>query len=180
MTQKIIDKLNFRKNGLVHTPINKWELIDGNILVIYQGDRGQNPKLDFIVKYRKPNCRLRTPSHTHWIVDLIIKHGFSPNVVKDFVLDWLNLYDTIEPFKTENERINYELIYNDFFTEKYYDMDNLTEFSVEFLSGIIELFIKCEKQTDNAYMFKNMLKLMMEYCENQKDYYQIISHSKRV
>ena len=66
------------------------------------------------------------------------------------------------------------------FTEKYYDMDNLTEFSVEFLSGIIELFIKCEKQTDNAYMFKNMLKLMMEYCENQKDYYQIISHSKRV
>ena len=72
------------------------------------------------------------------------------------------------------------LIYNDFFTEKYYDMDNLTEFSVEFLSGIIELFIKCEKQTDNAYMFKNMLKLMMEYCENQKDYYQIISHSKRV
>ena len=98
MTQKIIDKLNFRKNGLVHTPINKWELIDGNILVIYQGDRGQNPKLDFIVKYRKPNCRLRTPSHTHWIVDLIIKHGFSPNVVKDFVLDWLNLYDIIEPY----------------------------------------------------------------------------------
>ena len=29
-------------------------------------------------------------------------------------------------------------------------------------------------------MFKNMLKLMMEYCEDQKDYYQIISYSKRV
>ena len=128
MTQKIIDKLNFRKNGLVHTPINKWELIDGNILVIYQGDRGQNPKLDFIVKYRKPNCRLRTPSHTHWIVDLIIKHGFSPNVVKDFVLDWLNLYDIIEPFKTEDERINYELIYKSKRTPTLHDTLQLGEY----------------------------------------------------
>ena len=102
--------LSFRKKGVLHVPVNSWELDDGNTVVIYQGSRGANPDLDFIVKYKAPNKRLRAPSHTHWIVDLIIKHGFSPNVVKDFVLDWLNLYDIIEPFKTEDERINYELI----------------------------------------------------------------------
>ena len=53
-------------------------------------------------------------------------------------------------------------------------------FSVEFLSGLIELFIKCEKQTENAFMFRNLLLLIKEYCEDKKDFYQIISYSKRV
>ena len=43
--------LNFNKNGVAHTPLNKWELSDGSFLVIYQGSRGDNPELDFIIKY---------------------------------------------------------------------------------------------------------------------------------
>jgi hypothetical protein len=54
------------------------------------------------------------------------------------------------------------------------------EYSIEFLSIMIELFIKCEKQSTGAYMFKNMLILVKEFCENKKDFYQVISHSKRV
>jgi len=52
--------------------------MDGNVLAIYQGSRGGNPDLDFIVKYKKTNSKLRAPSHTHWIVDLIIKSEHSP------------------------------------------------------------------------------------------------------
>ena len=70
--------LNFNKHGKLHTPITYWELEDGNTVVIYQGSRGANPDLDFIVKYKAPNKRLRAPSHTHWIVDLIAKKQCAP------------------------------------------------------------------------------------------------------
>jgi hypothetical protein len=29
-------------------------------------------------------------------------------------------------------------------------------------------------------MFKGLLKLMKEYCEGKKDFYQVVGHSKRV
>jgi hypothetical protein len=45
---------------------------------------------------------------------------------------------------------------------------------------LIELFIKCEKQTKDAFMFKNLLTLVKDYCEGKKDFYQIVSYSKRV
>jgi len=45
---------------------------------------------------------------------------------------------------------------------------------------LIELFIKCEKQTPNAFMFKNLLVMVKEFAEDKKDFYQIVFYSKRV
>jgi len=174
-------KLTFKKGGIIHTPLNFFTMSDGKIVTIYQGSRGQRPDLDFILKYKKnKDTKLRAPSHTHWIVDLIIKNGYSPDSVLGFVKDWYELYDKIKPFTTQEERNNYRLIYNDYFVQNYSELDNLTDFNTDFIACLIELFIKCEKQTDNAFMFKNMLKLIVDFCEGKKDYYQIISYSKRV
>jgi hypothetical protein len=173
-------KLTFKKNGVINTPIKHWELTDGNYLIIYQGSRGQNPDLDFIVKYKTHKSRLRAPSHTHWIVDLIVKTEHNPETVKNFVTEWLEIYEIMKPFESVEQRNNYELFYNDYFTTKYFDLDNLGFFSVEFLSGMIELFIKCEKQTEGAFMFKGLLNLVKEFSEGKKDFYQIVSYSKRV
>lgn len=173
-------KLSFKKNGLEFKPINFWSLKDGNVIAIYQGNRGANPELDFIVKYKSPITRLRAPSHTHWIVDLIIKSEYGSNMVRDYLSEWIEIYDLINPFQSTEERNNYKLFYNEYFTSKFGQMDNLGAFSVEFLSALIELFIKCEKQTPNAFMFKNLMTLVKQYCEGKKDYYQIISYSKRV
>ena len=93
--------VNFKKGGVLFSPINHWDLDDGNIVLIYQGSRGENPDLDFIIKYKAPNKRLRTPSHTHWIVDLIIKSELDPNTVCEFINEWIELYDLIEPFDSE-------------------------------------------------------------------------------
>lgn len=172
--------LSFRREGELHHPINSWDLDDGNTIVIYQGSRGANPDLDFIVKYKAPNKRLRAPSHTHWIVDLIIKSKFASDDLCDYVNEWIELYDIIEPFKTDDERKNYQFIYKDYLNEKYFSIDNLGEFSVEFVSSLIELFIRCEKQTPNAFMFKNLLILVKDYCQGKKDFYQVVSYSKRV
>ena len=171
---------SFNKKGVLHEPIKYWELVDGNVIIIYQGSRGANPDLDFIVKYKAPNKRLRAPSHTHWIVDLLAKSQYAPEEVCKFITEWIDLYDKIPPFSTGEERKNYNLIYQEYFNEVYGNMDNLGYYSVEFLSTLIELFIKCEKQTPNAFMFKNLLLLVKDFCSGKKDFYQVISHSKRV
>lgn len=176
-----MSKLNFRKKGVLHTPLKVWSLDGGVLVAIYQGERGANPQLDFVLKYLAPNKRLRAISHTHWIVDLIVK-SFSNNInVSDFLEEWINFYELIDPFSSVDERNNYELIYKEHFKSNYdIALNHYGTYKIDFLSTIIELFIKCEKQTPNAFMFKNMLTLMNDYCEGKKDFYQIISHSKRV
>jgi hypothetical protein len=155
-------------------------LDDGNIISIYQGNRGANPELDYIVKYLAPKKRLRAPSHTHWIVDLLLKAEANKQMVKEFVEEWHNLYDTIESFKSDEERKRFTPFYKHYMMGKYYMLSPYGDFSIEFLSVLIELFTKCEKQSPGAYMFKNMLGLVKDYCDGKKDFYQIISHSKRV
>ena len=59
------------KNGPRVEASNQFQLKDGTTVAMFQGFRGENPDLDFIVKYKEINKRVRTPSHTHWIVDLV-------------------------------------------------------------------------------------------------------------
>lgn len=174
-------KLTFKKGGVAYAPIKYWTMRDGTIVAMYQGSRGANPELDFIVKYLSPGKRLRAPSHTHWIVDLLIKseNGAKPQVL-NFVNDWIEHYDIMKPFGSVEERNKYDLRYLQKFETKYSALGMLGEYSYDFLCALIELFIKCEKQSPGAFMFKNMLILMKEYCEGKKDFYQVISHSKRV
>ena len=174
-------KLTFNKEGVNHKPIKYWTMQDGTYIAIYQGNRGANPDLDYVIKYLAPNKRLRAPSHTHWIVDLLIKAISNHVNAAEYVEDWLVRYEEMEPFSSVEERNNYELQHKDFFVEKYeIPLNKYGEYKIDFLSTIIELFIKCEKQTPNAFMFKGLLTLMKEYCEGKKDFYQIIGHSKRV
>lgn len=172
--------LIFRKNGITHSPIKNWDLSDGGQIAIYQGSRGHNPEIDFIVKYKTPTSRLRAPSHTHWIVDLIVKCEHDQEEVGRFVNEWLEIYEVVQPFNSVEERNNYELMYNDYFSDSYFGLDNLGAFKIDFISAMIELFIKCEKQTPNAFMFKTLLNLVKDYCDGKKDFYQVVSYSKRV
>jgi hypothetical protein len=92
----------------------------------------------------------------------------------------LEHYDIIKPFSSVEERKNYEIKYSQKFDSKYSTLGVLGEYSTEFLSIMMELFVKCEKQNPNAFMFKDLLCLVKNYCEGKKDFYQVISHSKRV
>lgn len=176
----IMKKLSFNKNNETHQPINHWQLNCGNVIAIYQGNRGKHPELDFVLKYLAPGKRLRAPSHTHWIVDLLLKAEVNKELVKEFISEWVNLYESIEPFNSKEERSSFKPLYNDSMSEKYSQLNSSGEFGIEFVSILIELFTKCEKRNEGAYMFKNMLKLVKDYCDGKKDFYQIISHSKRV
>lgn len=173
-------QLNYRKKGIEFTPLKYWELSNDTLVAIYQGDRGTNPELDFVVKYLQKGKRLRAPSHTHWIVDLLIKSESQKQEVGSFITEWLDYYKIIEPFTSKIERDSYEIIYLDNFVEKYKVLSNFGEFKIDFLTVLIELFIKCEKQSPDAFMFRDLLTLVNLYCQGKKDFYQVVSHSKRV
>lgn len=173
-------ELTFKKKGVVHTPLTFWKIDDKNTIAIYQGGRGACPDLDFIVKHKEEGKRLRTPSHTHWIVDLIAKAQYDKNRVKLYIEDMIKLYDGCEPFNTEEERNSYKLQCP---TKAWFDhimLEDRGYYPLQVLTAFIELFSKCEKQTPGAFMFRNLLVLVKEYCEGKKDFYQIVGYSKRV
>ena len=174
--------LSYKMKGssVRHQPLNSYVMNDDTVIAIYQGFRGENPDLDFIVKYKEPGKRLRTPSHTHWIVDLLVKAEYNKTLVGSYVSRMLELYNQLEPFQTVEQRNGYQLeepfrldvTYDNLNGHGYYKMDTLSTF--------IELFIRCEKQSTGAFMFKNLLELVKNYCDGKKDFYQIVGYSKRV
>ena len=173
-------ELTFKKKGVVHTPLTYWQIDKDNIIAIYQGGRGARPDLDFIVKHKQVGKKLRTPSHTHWIVDLIAKAQYDKGRVKSYVEDMIKLYDECEPFKTEEERNSYKLQCP---TKMWFDhimLEDRGYYPLQVLTTFIELFSKCEKQTPGAFMFRNLLILVKDYCEGKKDFYQVVGYSKRV
>lgn len=173
-------ELIFRRKGITNEPVNHWKMENGVVVAIYQGARGARPDLDFIVKYKQQGKRLRAPSHTHWIVDLLIKSEYHSHLVCQYITEWIELYEQLEPFQSVDERNTYKLIYNLNHATKYEELSSEGGYPIEILSTFIELFIRCEKQTPGAFMFKGLLKLMKEYCEGKKDFYQVVGHSKRV
>ena len=87
-----MERLQYKiKNGPRVESINEFTLNDNTIVAMFQGFRGSYPELDFIVKYKEPTKKLRTPSHTHWIVDLLVKAEFDKEMVRDFVQKYLDL-----------------------------------------------------------------------------------------
>jgi hypothetical protein len=160
---------------------------DGTVVAIYQGFRSSNPELDFIVKYKEPNKRLRTPSHTHWVVDLVIKGEVLPELTLELVNELLNIYDSVSAFTDPSQRDEYDLIYPTLLTHPlvgpvhhYSALDNVGGLSIQLIMTLVELFSRCEKNNEGAFMFRGMLHLCKQYLEGEKDYYQIIGTSKRV
>ena len=173
-------KLTFKKKGVTHEPIKYWELTDGNYIIIYQGNRGGNPELDFIVKYKSNKSRLRAPSHTHWIVDLLVKAEVDKAVLLNYLNEMIQVYDKTTPFNSVEERESYQLTYPTLMLYKHSVLQGHGSYSIETLTAFIELFSKCEKQSTGAFMFRGLLILVKEYCEGKKDFYQIVGYSKRV
>ena len=172
--------LEFKKKGVVNTPLTYWQIDKKYKIAIYQGSRGARPDLDFIVKYKEEGKRLRTPSHTHWIVDLIAKAQYDKVRVKSYVEDMIKMYDECEPFKSVEERDNYKLQCPTKYLMNHIMLEDRGYYPLQVLTAFIELFSKCEKQTPDAFMFRNLLVLVKEYCEGKKDFYQIVGYSKRV
>jgi len=65
-------------------------------------------------------------------------------------------------------------------TPKYLELQGCGYYSIEVLISFVELFSKCEKQTPGAFMFRNLLVMVKQYIDGERDFYQIVGYSKRV
>lgn len=148
-------------------------------LHLYQGERGPKPHLDFKVKQLEKNKRPRTPSHTHWIMDLILKMEYDKKTTSDFIIFLQEIYDNSKPFKSLKERKEYNLKYLEKAKQKFSHI-NGGIYPIEYITALVELFSICEKQYPDAYMFKKSLDLAYRYSLGTCDFYTIVSHSKRV
>ncbi|MEW6142178.1 MAG: hypothetical protein AB1597_03340 [Chloroflexota bacterium] len=104
-------------------------------LSVYPGKKKQS-EYDFIVKYREPGKRERTPKHVHLIVELYVKYAHDPALTLKLRDHILNMLGQLKP--TQSFPPNLQVFKPDHvmpFTE----LDKVGEFTVEFLLAAIEL-----------------------------------------
>ncbi len=121
---------------------------------VYPGSKRQSP-YDFIVKFRKPSKRERTPAHIHLIVEMYVKHAYNPSLtikLRDHILTMLSQIRSVNSFPPTLQFFKSEHV------EPFKKLDKVGEFTVEFLLIAIELVAIQEKTnyptgtlTENLY-----------------------------
>lgn len=121
---------------------------------VYPGRKKQSP-YDFIVKFREPGKRVRTPAHVHLIVEMYVKHAYNPSLtlkLRDHILTMLSQIKPVTSFPPTLQFFKPEHI------EPFRELDKVGEFTVEFLLVAIELVAIQEKTnypkgtvTENLY-----------------------------
>ena len=148
---------------------------DGSIIGVFQGDRGSQPDLDIVIKYKDKYTKsgVRTPKHIHWVIDLLIKKEHDKYLTLEFIDYLIEMYDKIEPFRKKEEQQKCELKYTTTYNlKKFEKLNGYGQYSIDFIGHIIELFSIEEKTGfENAFMFKKVLTAIKE----EKDIFSIVS-----
>jgi len=108
---------------------------------VYPGSKPESP-YDFIVKFREPNKRERTPAHVHLIVEMYVKHAHNPSLtlqLKEHILKMLTRIKPVNSFPPSLQFFKQEHI------EPFKELDKVGEFTVEFLLVVTELMAIQEK-----------------------------------
>ncbi|NWF77646.1 MAG: hypothetical protein HXY36_03525 [Chloroflexi bacterium] len=108
---------------------------------VYPGRKPESP-YDFIVKFKEPDKRERTPAHVHLIVEMYVKHAYNPSLtlkMKDHILVMLSHIKPINSFPPTFQFFKPEHI------EPFRDLDKVGEFTTEFLLVVTELMAIQEK-----------------------------------
>jgi len=108
---------------------------------VYPGRKPESP-YDFIVKFREPNKRERTPAHVHLIVEMYVKHAFDPRLtlkLRDHILTMLKQIRPVDSFPPALQFFKPEHV------ELFKELDKVGEFTVEFMLVVTELMVIQEK-----------------------------------
>lgn len=122
---------------------------------VYPGSKQQSP-YDFIVKYKEPGKRERTPAHVHLIVEMYVKYAFDPSLtlqLKEHILQMLSQVKPVNAFPPNLQFFKPE------HCEPFIGLDNIGEFSIEFLLVAIELVaIQGKTNYPNGTVTENLYK----------------------
>lgn len=155
--------------------IKEIKLKNGVTIGIFQGSKGQNKDLDVVIKYADPTKSkiIRTPKHIHWVIDLLIKKEHNKNLTMQFISYLRKMWDNLEPLKTKEDQLMIDKKLSSKEDLKIFEeLNKYGEYSVEFISYIIELFVIEEKTgREGAFMFKDLFDALLK----EKDIFYIVS-----
>lgn len=118
-----------------------YKTVSGTEIMAYPGRKPESP-YDFVVKFRLPGKRERTPSHVHLIVDMYVKHAYNPDLtmeLKEHIISMLRSVKPVNSFPPALQFFKPEHVY------RFQDLDKVGEFSIEFLLVVTELMAIQEK-----------------------------------
>ena len=154
---------------------------DGTLIGIFQGNRGDNPHLDFVVRFLPPGRRkrIRTPRNIHWVVDILLNGKNKPEEALKLTKALLRCYENSTAFCSRGERNVFVPRRARRLASQFKHLDSDGGVPVAFVTHIVELFSICEKASprDNK-MFKDVLLKLKAYFEGTKDYYQVLSGAR--
>jgi len=162
--------------GLSKEAFKTYKTKDGTLVGLFQGRRGARPDIDFVIKILIPGSDkiLRPPTHTFWVVDLLLKIPEYKNEVREIVEYYIDYYKRTTPFSSVQERNNYQLETVEEITTRYARLDQPYTLSLDYVAMVIELFCKNEKITPGAYMFRNLLATLRDYIDGKKHYTEVL------
>lgn len=149
---------------------------DGTLIGLFQGNRGVRPDIDFVIKILVPghDKKLTPPTHTFWVVDLLLKIPQYRNEVREIVQYYIDFYARTFPFSSVQERNTYQLETVVEITTRYAHIEQSYTLSLDYVATIIELFCKNEKINPGAYMFRNLLLTLKDYIDDDRHYTEVL------
>lgn len=173
---KNLKQMKASVKGMSREAFKTYKTKDGTLVGLFQGNRGARPDIDFVIKILIPGSDkiLRPPTHTFWVVDLLLKIPEYKSEVREIVNYYVNYYQHTIPFSSVQERNNYKLETVDEITTRYAHLDQSYTLSLDYVAIVVELFCKNEKITPDAYMFHNLLTTLRDYIDGKKHYTEVL------
>lgn len=170
------DGINVRQMRPRVSAFKTYIMRDGTLVGFFQGERGARPDLDFVIKILIPGAdkKLEPPTHTYWVVDLLLKIPQFRNEVREIIVFYIDYYDRTSPFASVEERNNYETETVQDILTRFNQLEQPYTLSLDYVATMIELFCKNEKASPNAYMFRNLLVAIRDYIDGRKHYTEVL------
>ena len=161
------------KRPAIHT----YRLSDGTLVGMFQGKRGSNPTLDFVVRILLDGVNEipDPPSHAYWVADLLLKGQVFPDEIKEIMDYYLDFYDNhCVPFSSVADRAAYTPRTITHITSTYQHVIVPQTLPIDYVATMIELFCYCEKQNTGAYQFRTLLQRIKDYLDGNASYMDVL------
>lgn len=104
--------------------------------------KGKKSPLDFVVRYKEPSKRFRTPKHVHLIVELYVKEAYNQSLTHQLRDHLLQVFDQVKPATSFPPALQ---VYQPGHETPFSALDAVGEFSTEFMLVVSELIFIQEK-----------------------------------
>jgi len=152
------DQIKKTKNSTEFSKCDIYFIESEYSLHIYTGNKNAN---DIRIRYKKRDTNVRTPKHSHWVLDMVLKKEKYPESTNRFISLIEEKYARVNVLPRPEFDL-YRTLINDISIENlddYKELSNAGEYPIDFLYLLIVLLIAQEKTNyPSGGLFQGMIK----------------------